>query len=253
MTPTENSLHTENSLRTELATVRAKLAEQERRIQLLLRSQESERRVLARELHDQAAQALAAIALGLAAVERDLSAGATRAQVESLRTRVADTLRTLRELAIELRPPVLDELGLLPALRGLAERSAARAGHRVEVEASGLGERLPADLETMLYRLVDDILDVLAEGSGIHVALELEGDAIQILATPLGTEAELILSQDRLDRIRARLDLTAGLMKVERNGRRRLVVHVPLRRTYAGGLPSRAESSPEGSSSSASR
>jgi signal transduction histidine kinase len=244
---------TENSLRTELATVRARLAEQERRIQLLLHSQESERRVLARELHDQAAQALAAIALGLAAVERDLSVGATRAQVEGLRARVADTLRTLRELAIELRPPVLDQLGLVPALRGLAARSATRAGHRVELEASGLRERLAPDLETTLYRLVDDLLDVLADGSGIHVSLELKGDSILITATPLASDGELILSQDRLDRIKARLDLTAGLLSVEPDGRRRLILHIPLHRPYAGELPSRAESSSALNSSSASR
>jgi signal transduction histidine kinase len=207
------------------------LAEQERRIQLLLQSQENERQALAHALQDEAGQSLAAITLGLSAVERDLATGATRAQVEALRSRVADTLRALRELAIELRPPVLDELGLQPALRGLAGRASARSGHQIVLETTGLDGRLAPDLETTVYRLVDELLDVLGANSEIRIALDLEADGIRIVATPSGPSGELILSPDMLDRIRARLDLRAGLLAVDRNHRHKLVAHIPLQRS----------------------
>jgi two-component system, chemotaxis family, CheB/CheR fusion protein len=207
------------------------LAEQERRTQLLLQGQENERRALAYALQDEAAQSLAAITLGLGAVERELDVGAARAQVAALRSGVADTLRALRELAIELRPPVLDELGLQPALRGLAGRVSARSGHQIVLETNGLDERLAPDLETTVYRLVDELLDVLGANSEIRIALDLAADGIRIVATPSDPSGELVLSPDMLDRIRARLDLGAGLLAVERNNRHKLVAHIPLHRS----------------------
>jgi signal transduction histidine kinase len=244
-------MESEHDLRHELATARARLVERDRRIERLLHNHESERSLLAHELHDQAGQALAAIALGLAAVERDLTVGATRAQVQTLRIRVADTLRTLRELAIELRPPALDELGLQPALQSLATRASARSGHRVVLVTTGLGARLPADLETTVYRVIDDLLDVLATRSDIHMALSLADDEIEIrlATTPSGPSGELVLTQDLLDRIGARLDVAAGLLSLEHDGRHALAARIPVHGPYARELPAGAPSSDPSSSS----
>jgi signal transduction histidine kinase len=240
-----------HDLRRQLASASARLAEQDRRIQRLLHNHESQRRVLARELHDQAGQSLAAIVLGLAAIERDLAVGATRAQVQGLRGRVSDTLRELRELAIELRPPALDELGLQPALQSLAARAGTRSGHRVVLVTSGLVERVPADLETTVYRLIDDLLDVLAASSDIYVELNYAPREIQIriATTPSGPGGELILSQELLDLISARLDLAAGQLSLEHDGRHALVAHIPVRRPYESAPPAGAPpagATPEG-------
>jgi histidine kinase len=215
----------------ELAAARRRLAEQNRRIEVLLQSQENERRALAHALQDQAGQSLAGIMLGLTAVERVVGDGAARDHVEALRSDVAETLRTLRELAMELRPPVLDELGLQPALRGLAGRASARHGHRIALETTGLDERLSPELETTIYRLVDELLDLLDASAEIRIALDFTADGLRIVATPADATGELILSADLLDRIRARLELNAGLLAVGSHYRHKLVAYIPLRET----------------------
>jgi signal transduction histidine kinase len=200
-------------LATELHRAREYTAEQARRLELVLASQETERREVAHELHEQVAQALGAIQLGLAAVERDLGSADTRPQIEFLRSHLADTLRALRDLAVGLRPPTLDQLGLVPALRGLVDRASARSGREVLLEVDGLTDRLPADLETTVYRVVDEILGVLSGPATIRVTLGDSGSEVTLLATQFGSAAT-IPTVDELARIRARLELTSGTLAV---------------------------------------
>jgi len=119
--------------------------------------QEVERRRLARELHDETGQALTSILLGLRAVEE---AGNVEVQksVSDVRELVVATLQDVRKLALQLRPAVLDDFGLVPALERLAQTYSETTGIAVELEA-GLGEhRLPAEVETTLYRIVQEAL-----------------------------------------------------------------------------------------------
>jgi len=119
--------------------------------------QEVERRRLARELHDETGQALTSILLGLRAVEE---AGNVEVQksVSDVRELVVATLQDVRKLAVQLRPAVLDDFGLVPALERLAQTYSETTGIAVELEA-GLGEhRLSAEVETTLYRIVQEAL-----------------------------------------------------------------------------------------------
>jgi signal transduction histidine kinase len=137
-------------------------------------AQELERRRLARELHDETGQALTSILLGLSALEEAKDADAARASLQSLRKLVVATLQDVRRLAVELRPAALDDFGLAAALERLAENFSEQTGITMEVEA-GLGqERLPGDVETVLYRLVQEALtNVVKHAQAKHVSIVL--------------------------------------------------------------------------------
>src|SRR4051794_25611345 len=120
--------------------------------------QELERQRLARELHDETGQALTSILLGLRSVEEAADTEAREYAVAQLRELVTETLHDVRRLAVELRPKALDDFGLVPALERLTSGFADATGIAVELEA-GLGdERLSREIETALYRIVQEAL-----------------------------------------------------------------------------------------------
>jgi signal transduction histidine kinase len=134
--------------------------------------QELERRRLARELHDETGQALTSILLGLRSVEEADTDEGRRLALGELRGLVTTTLQDVRRLAVELRPKALDDFGLVPALERLTEGLAEATGMRVEIEAV-LGEtRLPAEIETALYRIVQEALtNVVKHAQARHVSI----------------------------------------------------------------------------------
>jgi signal transduction histidine kinase len=131
----------------------------------VVEGQELERRRLARVLHDETGQALTSILLGLKQVEEaktpeeGLQAGAT------LRELIVHTLQSVRRLAVELRPKALDDFGLVPALERLGEAFGEQTGIAVDVQANLDSTRLPAEIETALYRIVQEALTNVAKHS----------------------------------------------------------------------------------------
>lgn len=125
-------------------------------------AQEEERRRLALELHDETGQALTSVLLGL----RGLEGIAPSEQAEGLRELVVDTLKNVRRLAVELRPSALDDFGLVPALERLVAGFSERSGIAVDLEARLGEERLPRDVETALYRIVQESLTNVARHAG---------------------------------------------------------------------------------------
>jgi signal transduction histidine kinase len=128
--------------------------------------QELERRRLARELHDETGQALTSILLGLKAVEDAESPAAMRAAVPELRELVVATLQDVRRLAVELRPTALDDFGLAAALERLVQTFGEATGISAHVEASLHDERLPSEVETTLYRIVQESLTNVVKHAG---------------------------------------------------------------------------------------
>jgi signal transduction histidine kinase len=138
-------------------------ADQARRVQRdafkrVVHAQEEERRRLARELHDETGQALASILLGLKALEEANDLTELGERVATLRSRVVETLQEVRRLAVELRPAALDDFGLEPALERLASGFAEETGLKVELESRLHDDRLPQEVETVLYRIVQEAL-----------------------------------------------------------------------------------------------
>lgn len=125
-------------------------------------AQEAERTRLARELHDETGQALTSILLGLKPLEQAVGTD-ERAAVASLRDLVVSTLQDVRRLALELRPAALDDFGLVPALERLAESFGEHSRTRVDLEANLGDTRLPSELETTLYRIVQEALTNVAK------------------------------------------------------------------------------------------
>ena len=127
---------------------------------LLLGAQEDMRREIARAMHDGPAQSLTNIVLQAQIVERSLTRDPARASVEvgQLVAMVQQTLDATKSFIFEVRPMVLDDLGLVPTLRRVARDRGRRAHVPVEFESMGQDRRLPMDLESGLYRILDQAL-----------------------------------------------------------------------------------------------
>jgi signal transduction histidine kinase len=131
-------------------------------------------RRLARELHDETGQALASILLGLRQVEDALETDEGRDAAAALRELVVTTLQDVRRLAVELRPSALDDFGLVPAVERLASTVSEQSGPIVDVEAQLGEERLPPEVETALYRIVQEALtNVVKHASAARVSITL--------------------------------------------------------------------------------
>jgi signal transduction histidine kinase len=151
----------------------------------VVEGQELERKRLARELHDETGQALTSILLGLRSIEdatRDQPQ--VRESVLALRELVVSTLHDVRRLAVELRPKALDDFGLVPALERLAETFGEQTDVDVQVQAALGEERLEPEIETALYRIVQEALTNVvkhAHARTISVVLTKRGDSVTAL------------------------------------------------------------------------
>ncbi len=149
----------------------------------VVEAQELERRRLARELHDQTGQELTSVLLGLKAVEEAKTSEDRTAALAAVREQVVETLHDVRRLAVELRPKALDDFGLTPALERLRDTFSEQTGMRVELE-SRIRERLPPDVETALYRIVQEALTNIvkhAQASAISIVLTRKVGAVTAL------------------------------------------------------------------------
>ena len=152
--------------------------------------QEEERRRIARELHDQIGQALTSLLVWLRALEAEAhgSAGVTigPARLQELKSVVAGTLDSVRDLALELRPSVLDDLGLVPTLHRYVRAYQDRHQLEIDFQTVGLeGVRLPSVVETALYRIAQEALtNVIRHAGASRVSLLLavrQGTAVLIV------------------------------------------------------------------------
>ncbi|HYY73214.1 MAG TPA: ATP-binding protein [Solirubrobacterales bacterium] len=186
---------------------------------------EEEAKRIARTLHDDAAQLLASAHLALAEMSRDLSPSA-RGRVEAIRGLLDGIESELRRLSHELRPMILDDLGLLPALQFLASGIAKRTGLQVEVTGSTNG-RLSPTVELAVYRIVQEALTnavrhanaervkvrLLHEPQVIRCSIADDGvgfDAGKVLSRGAGSGLGLVSIRERLDAVRGSLQITSA-------------------------------------------
>ena len=163
----------------------AKRKEYSRKLQVLSRrlveAQETERRNIARELHDEIGQALTVMQLNLQAMLQSPGADALTPRLnESLKV-VERVLEQVQDISLNLRPSILDDLGLEPALRWYTDRQAALVGLKVEFHADRLEQRLDPVIETECFRVAQEALtNVVRHAQAKTVTVELRKEAGQL-------------------------------------------------------------------------
>jgi PAS domain S-box-containing protein len=139
----------------------------------LFHIQEEERRHLARELHDEIGQTLTAAKINLKIIAPDVPAKITGRLDDSIQL-LDQLLRQVRQLSLDLRPPLLDELGLVPTLRWLVDQQAQRAGLRVTFTANVDGLEIEPDVQTACFRVAQEAITNIIRHSGAKsVTVEL--------------------------------------------------------------------------------
>ncbi len=157
-----------------LAAVNAQLQQLSSR---LLETQETERRTLARELHDELGQTLSAVKINLQTLER-FPDQATPKELGDCAAMVDRALQSTRSLSLNLRPPLLDDLGLLPALRWLADQTGQRTGLRISLASDLPPERLAQATESACFRIVQESLsNVVRHAQAREVGIVISTDA----------------------------------------------------------------------------
>lgn len=135
---------------------------------------EEERKRIARELHDETAQMLAALLIRIRLVRGAPDAEKMAALLDDMREQVAQALEGIRRFARGLRPPALDELGLVPAIEGYARGLQETSGLRLTVSANGVGEGLAPETELAAYRIVQEALsNVLRHARATHAEVSV--------------------------------------------------------------------------------
>jgi two-component system sensor histidine kinase DegS len=129
-------------------------------LQAVVDTQEAERKRIARQVHDGPAQAMANVVLQSEISERlfEVDPQRSRTELAALRTMVNKTLQELRGFIFELRPMILDDLGLVPTMRRYVQTLIDKHGIRIDFSSTGRDRRLPSDDEVAIFRLIQDSL-----------------------------------------------------------------------------------------------
>jgi signal transduction histidine kinase len=184
--------------RTEAVAARAAAEDRERTrretLGKVIEAQEAERARVSRDLHDDIGQALTSVLLGLRLVDANVhdptgDIGETRRRLDDLRGLATDALRRSRQLAFNLRPTVLDDIGLVPALERLTTDLAAGSGLTIElIDQLPDGDRLPPAIEITAYRVTQEALT--------NVVRHADASAASVILTNVGNSVQVVVSDD---------------------------------------------------------
>jgi signal transduction histidine kinase len=138
----------------------------------LVDAQETERRAISRELHDEVGQSLGALLVDIGRLSTTLSGGhpEVKAQLDNLKSVAERTFQTVRNIALLLRPSMLDDLGLAAALEWQGREVSRRSEVEVSVESENVPEDLPDEYKIYIYRLVQEALNNAVRHSGARNA-----------------------------------------------------------------------------------
>jgi signal transduction histidine kinase len=165
----------------QVALAQAKLKDLSAR---LVDAQEQERRAISRELHDEVGQSLSALLMELGNLGAVAPGDAElRSHVESIRKLAESSVNVVRNMALLLRPSMLDDLGLVPALQWQAREISKRTGLAVTVEAENVADDLPEEHKTCIYRVVQEALNNCARHAfarSVRIEVVQESDRIRL-------------------------------------------------------------------------
>lgn len=209
----------------------------------IVQAQEAERRRIARDLHDQTGQQITAILLALKVIhDRAEGQNELLGQLEHVRGIVQTIGKEMHQMAIDLRPTALDDVGLAEALQGYAESWSRRTGIAVDLFVTGIKRKsLPAEIETTVYRVVLEALTNIvrhAHASQVNLILERHGNTMVVMIEDNGhgfdVEATLQLVQRDehigLLGMRERVALVDGALSIESSpgSGTTVIVRIPL-------------------------
>ncbi|MBM2825901.1 MAG: hypothetical protein HW402_1565 [Dehalococcoidales bacterium] len=209
----------------------------------LLGAQEDERRRVARELHDETSQRLAGLVMRLDAVlsTPDETNGKIKNMLADIKNLAVSTIDNVHKLIFDLRPLVLDDLGLLSALRWYAENRLGEYGIKTRVEVTGEEQKLPSQTETAIFRVVQEaITNVVKHAEAQNLVLSVEfGDStlrIEVEDDGKGFDVEAVTLQADSNRglgllgMKERVSLLGGQLGIESapGGGTHLTIEVPL-------------------------
>jgi two-component system sensor histidine kinase DegS len=180
---------------------------------LLLGAQEDMRREIARAMHDGPAQSLTNIVLQAQIVERLVARDPARASAEvtQLVAMVQQTLDATKTFIFDVRPMVLDDLGLVPTLRRAARERGRRAGVPVEFESMGQDRRLPMDLESGLFRILDQALAGYLDARAEKVSFKIDWSGDQVDAAMFASRTATEPAATAVPEVAAGKDLPPAL------------------------------------------
>jgi signal transduction histidine kinase len=150
----------------------------------LVEAQENERRSISRELHDEVGQALSGVLVEMANLSMLIRAGdleGVAVKTDEVKKLLEDSIGVVRNMALLLRPSMLDDLGLVPALQWQAREVSKRGAVWVSVEAEGVSEDLPEEHKTCVYRVVQEALHNCVQHAGarnVKVTVRQEYDRL---------------------------------------------------------------------------
>jgi PAS domain S-box-containing protein len=150
----------------------------------LIEAQEDERRRISRELHDQIGQVLTAVKMNLCSVQEVCSGSESGLYIKDNIDAVDEALRLVRDLSVDLRPPVLDDLGLVSALRWYIDRYTTRTGFSVviRIELQEHSERFSREVETACFRIAQEALtNIVRHASADKIVMSLVRDDQSLL------------------------------------------------------------------------
>jgi PAS domain S-box-containing protein len=181
----------------------------------LIEAQEEERRRIARELHDQIGQILTAVKMNLHAVQQFSQGSEAGSYIKDNMEAVDEALRLVRDLSVELRPPILDDLGLTTALRWYVDRYTKRTGLNVDVivDLPDENERFARELETACFRIAQEALTNVvrhAKATQVIVRLTLDTDVLFLIVKDDGVGFDVERLRKRAPRV-----ATLGLVSMQ--------------------------------------
>ncbi|MEW6033362.1 MAG: cache domain-containing protein [Chloroflexota bacterium] len=221
--------------------LQAKESAREELLRKVITAQEEERKRLARDLHDDTSQALAAMVMALDTCIASPPRGdeQVRAKVEDIRAAAKKALDSVRQIMLDLRPSILDDLGLVPALRWYAEARLGERGVKVRLETNDYDKRLPSQLETTLFRIIQEAVTNIArhaEAENAVIAVDFQDSTVTVEVEDDGKGFDTGRARDAADRtfgllgMQERVSLLGGEMRVDSHpgSGTRITVSIPL-------------------------
>jgi signal transduction histidine kinase len=222
-------------------TLMEKMRLERKYLSQIIETQENERRRISRELHDEIGQALYAIKFNLEMIDKDLLGAipSVRERLGEAKSLASQTLKTMRQLSSDLRPTMLDDLGLIPTLRWYIQNFSNRLGICSNFETMGFEEKLPPQIETAFYRIIQEALNNIAKhAQATQVEISMTRRDSKIIASiqdnGKGFDLDKVLNLEFPQRgfglvgMQERVSLLGGMMDIQSRPNCGTLIHIEI-------------------------